>query len=269
MTKRLFPAVMIGFVAAMFVSCGDGSGALSGTGVAGSTSRFAVVGDYLYVLNEYRQQSSSGLSSWAVHTLDTFSLEERSNPFKVDRLEMDSIVAETLHAVGENLFVGTTSGMQIISLAVPEKPETLSFTGHFTSRDPVVVVGSTAYVTLRTSETSSSGAFSRGANQLQILDVSDLENPQQLSAFEMTAPWGLGVRHDRAYVCDGSAGLRVLNVSDPQEIPVVASVSTDICFDVLVTDDLLVSTGAGGVNQYYIESGSVEPVLLSTITIQP
>jgi len=243
-------------------SCGDGGGGLSGTGVSGSTSRFAIVGEYLYVLNQHEVDVDWSTVPQTVDTLDTFSIEDRAEPAWIDRLEMTLAVPETLHAVGENLFVGTTSGMQIITLASPAKPDTLSFTRHFTARDPVVVSGTTAYVTLRNSWSSI------GEGQLQIYDVADLNNPQLLNTFAMNAPWGIGVRYERAYICEGSAGLQVLSVVDPLQVKKVAAVDIDVCFDVVTTDELLISTGAGGVSQYRIEAGIDAPAHLSTIGLQ-
>lgn len=257
--------------------CGEGGGGgLAGSGVSGSTSRFAIVGEHLYVLNQFKSVNDDDqdddqdrfFSPRLTDSLDTFSLENRETPAMVDRMVINRATPETLHAVGENLFVGTSSGMQIVSLSDPAKPTTLSFTGHFTARDPVVVSGTTAYVTLRTGEATVSSAFNRSSNELQIYDVQNLENPVQLSTFAMTAPWGLGVRHGRAYICDGSSGLRVLTVADPLKVQPVAAVETDICFDLIVTESLLVSTGLGGVTQYRIDPATNQPVQLSKIALQ-
>jgi hypothetical protein len=77
---------------------------------------------------------------------------------------------------------------------------------------------------------------------------------------------GIGVRHGRAYICDGSAGLRVLNVREPIAIEEVAKVETDVCYDVFATDDLLILNGDQDISQYKIEQSVNEPVLLSKIS---
>ena len=155
--------------------------------------------------------------------------------------------------------------MMIISIEDQDDPLDLFFSEHFTARDPVVVSGDRAYVTLRTSEKDK---FSRPVNELQIYDVRNLESPTLLNIFQMTSPWGLGLQHGRAYICDGSAGLRVLNVADPHRIADVAALNTDICFDVITTTNLVISTGLAGINQYKIDAETAAPVLLSTIALE-
>jgi hypothetical protein len=268
--KKIIMAIVLYM---FFISCSQGGASLSGTGVSGSTARFAIVGDYLYVLNKYdaksednSEESMGSLNRFNLeNTLDTFSLINPELPTFTNRKVLDQIEPETLHPVGSNLFVGTDSGMMIISLELPDAPETLSFIDHFRARDPVVVADNFAYVTLRTPEDRD---FSGGINELQIYNVEDLSSPVQLSSFPMTSPWGLGVQHKRAYICDGSAGLRVMSVADPLTVSELASVNTDICFDVITTTSYVISTGAAGVNQYKIDAMTDAPLLLSTIALE-
>jgi hypothetical protein len=256
---------MLALVASATLACGGGSGgSTSVAALTGSTARFAVVGEHLYVLNRRTTDDaapSSHVWSWErTDCIDTFSLADPAVPSKVQRTDLleDS---ETLFAAGSNLFVGGSSSMQIVSIATPEAPALVSTTSHFPAKDPVVVSGDTAYVTLR----SQSGLQQ---NELQIYDLTNLASPTRIGSFAMTAPWGLSVRHDRAYVCDGSAGLRVLSVATPSAVQQVAQVDTNICFDALTTDTHLVTTGAAGVVQYQIDPASDAPVQLSTIPLQ-
>lgn len=256
----------------IFNACSEGAGSgLAGTGVSGSTARFAVVGDHLYVLDKFedKQPARSGNTTWATRrlrdSLDTFSLANPESPAFKSRLIFETARPETIHPIGTYLFLGTDSGMMIISIEEPDDPLSISFTDHFRARDPVVVSGDRAYVTLRTSETD---RFSMPMNELQIYDVRNLEMPTLINVFQMTSPWGLGVQHGRAYICDGSAGLRVLNVADPQLIADVAVLNTDICFDVITTANLVISTGFAGINQYKIEADTDAPILLSTIALE-
>ena len=255
----------------IFTGCSDGGGSgLAGTGVSGSTARFAVVGDYLYVLNKFddKREADSSSRTWSTRrlrdSLDTFSLANPESPEFKTRLILESLQPETIYPVGSNLFLGTDSGMMILSIEVPGEPLSVSFTSHFTARDPVVVSGDRAYVTLRTSEKNK---FSSAVNELQIYDIRNLDMPTLVNTFQMTSPWGLGIQHERAYVCDGSSGLRVLKVADPQLIEEVAVVNTDICFDVLSTPSSVISTGFSGINQYKIDAETAAPSLLSTIAL--
>lgn len=259
--------LVLAFLASTTQACGGGSGSSNpGTALTGSTARFAVASDHLYVLNRrktHEEMSSSHVWSWeGTDCIDTFSLADPAVPSRVQRTDLLE-AAETLFAAGSNLFVGGSTSMQIVSIAAPEEPELVSTTIHFPARDPVVVAGDTAYVTLRS-------RFSENSQQnvLEIYSLADLTNPTQIGSFAMTAPWGLSVRHDRAYVCDGSAGLRVLSVATPSAVQQVAQVETNICFDALATDTHLVTTGAAGVVQYRIDPAIDAPVQLSTIPLQ-
>ena len=253
--------------------CSEGGAGLAGTGVGGSTARFAVVGDYLYVINKFdpkagqpaENDSTFRMASRWRDSLDTFSLANPESPSFKSRLILDLNQPETIHPVGNNIFLGTSSGMMILSLEVPEEPMFLSFAGHFRARDPVVVSNGKAYVTLRSSETD---RFSSGINELQIFDVRNLQMPMALSVFPMTSPWGLGVQENRAYICDGSSGLRVLSVRDPQAVAEIGAVNTDICFDVITTPTHVITTGLAGINQYKILADTDTPELLSTITLE-
>ncbi len=73
---------------------------------------------------------------------------------------------ETVFIAEDMLYVGTSNGMHILSLANPSSPNFLSTYQHITACDPVVVEGDWAYVTLR------AGNICGGTqNLLEVIDI--------------------------------------------------------------------------------------------------
>jgi hypothetical protein len=92
---------------------------------------------------------------------------------------------------------------------------------------------------------------------VQILDVSDPENPQLLGTYNTTgAAWGVDAEGDWAFVADGSAGLLALNVADPTA-PTAGGVydSPGTAYAVEVAGDLAyVADGAGGLRVVFVKN---------------
>lgn len=240
-TKNI-SATLLSLAVLFLYSCEDMSNDMSGTnstGQGGSMARFAVAGDYLYVVD--------------TRMLHVYDLKDASKPIKVSDVEL-GINIETIFPYQGNLFIGSMDGMHIYSLAIPEAPEHLSTYQHITSCDPVVVQGNLAYVTLRTDN-----SCPRGSNQLDIIDISDLRNPQLLTNYQMESPFGLGIDGTTLFVGEGNNGLSVLNVEDPDNIRVINKVSDLHSFDVIARNNNLILTGNDGVFQYnYSQAGNLD-----------
>jgi hypothetical protein len=174
---------------------------------------------------------------------------------------------ETIHSDGNRLFLAGRLGMSIYTLEDPWAPDKRGTVRHATSCDPVVVQGETAYITLRSGNENCFFGDRLMMNEFQVVDISDMDYPETKSRLPMLSPWGLGVSQEQAYVCDGSRGLQVLSVADPLEPTPLASVTTEICFDVIALEDRLITTGATGIGQYKLEAGNPIPQLLSRIEL--
>lgn len=225
---------------------GPGTPAGSGdstSGKGGSTARFAIDGDTLYTI--------SGA------TLKLFDISEAANPKSGVVVSVAEDI-ETLFAVGEYLFIGAQTGMHIYDNTLAGFPTYVSSLVHARSCDPVIVSGSYAYLTLRGGTTC--GGFS---NELEIIDVSDIQNPVLLGTFPMNAPRGLGMLNDKLYVCD-AAGLNIFTAADAPNIALLG-VREDIrCEDVIPHNDVLITTGAGAVSQFKPDVNGL--TLVSAIT---
>jgi hypothetical protein len=224
----------------ILASCGEGAGGVGNSASqGGSTSRFVVTHGHLYVLNEGEE-------------IISYSLAEPNKPTFKHSMFIGAANAETLHGSGEHLFVGMDNGMLVVSLADPAEPKIKARVGHFVARDPVVVEGDKAYVTLRGER-----------NVLQIYDVARMESPIHIATYPMSSPFGLAAARGRAFICDGSRGLVTLDVSEPSAVRETANLSDNICFDALVNESSLITTGATGLHQYSLSGAT--PTLLSHI----
>lgn len=224
-------------------------GGANSAGIAGSMARFMLHQHYLY----------SVTTPWVLKTLD---ISNATNMTPVDSIytwrEM-----ETLFRLEDKLFVGTTTGMVIYDISNPAKPEFVSDINHINACDPVVVANDIAYVTLR-----SGNMCNNVANQLDVVDISNIQQPRLLKSFPMFNPHGLGIDHPLLFICDGAAGLKVYNASNPLAISsnMIAHFPDIDTFDVIPLNGILLMIGHDGLFQYdYSDPQNI--VLLSHITI--
>lgn len=221
-----------------------------GSGTGGSMARFMLNEDYLYVI--------------AVPTrLKTVDITTASEMTVVDSVDMPRNM-ETLFRLEDNLFVGTTTGMLIFDLINPQKPTQISSYDHITACDPVVVDGQYAYVTLRTGN-----RCNNGQNLLEVVDISSIKNPYLVKSYPMFNPHGLGTDGDLLFICDGAAGLKIYDKSNPLAIITsqVAHYPDFDTYDVIPMNGILMLVGKGGIYQYdYSDPENI--VQISHITIK-
>lgn len=218
------------------------------SGISGSMARFAVYENALYTLDLW--------------DLNTYDISNTTQPILSNEINTN-LQVETLFNLDDNLFIGTTTGMMIYSLASPLTPSYTSTFAHVESCDPVVVEGNTAYVTIR-----SGTACGGNSNQLDILDVENLENPSLLKTYPFTNPHGLGIDNGTLFICDGDAGLKVYDASDRMDITShqLAHFPEIHAFDVIPLGNVLLLIGEDGFYQYdYSDVTNIE--LLSTIPV--
>jgi len=203
----------------------------SSVGLGGSMARFTINDDYLYTLK------ANILTSFAISTDGNLS---SSGNISINR------DAETIFPYNNHLFMGTTTGMIIYSLSIPEAPQYISCIDHIQACDPVVVDGDRAYVTM------SSGITCWGANQLDVINVSNYAAPSIISSYWMSNPKGLGVDGSLLFLCDGIDGLKVYDKTNDAAITgnMLSHFEEIHAFDVIPYNGTLVMTGNDGIYQY-------------------
>lgn len=217
---------------AVFLASTASVGGGNTTGVGGSFARFAITGDYLYALNASR--------------LEVFNVPSPANIQKATPLEVGWDI-ETIFPLGQNLFLGSQSGMHIIDIATPDVPKKISTYEHIRSCDPVVVEDGFAYVTLR-----NGSACAGFVNQLEVIDVTNLTNPSLIKIYPMTNPHGVGIDNGTLFICDGADGLKIYDASNRMAITdnLLAHYKDIQAFDVIPFNNVAMMIGESGLYQY-------------------
>ncbi len=203
------------------------------TGEGGSLARFKIVGDFLYAVDP--------------HYINIFNISDLDNPQDLEDV-FAGFDIETIFYYEDKLFLGSMRGMYIYDITNPSQPVMVSEFQHGTACDPVVVQGNYAYVTLR-------GGNGCGATEsgLFIVDLSEISDPVLAVSYPMDQPYGLGVRGDAVFVCDGESGLKVYDKSDIMNLEEVQHFPDQTAFDVIPLEDKLLMVGDGVVHQYAYE----------------
>ena len=192
-------------------------------GQGGSLARFKIVNDYLYAVDS--------------HTINVFDISDLENPRDLEDVYAGFDI-ETIFNRGNNLFLGSMRGMYIYDISSPSTPTFISEFQHGTACDPVVVDGDYAYVTLR-------GGNNCGATEsgLFIVDISDLTSPVLATSYAMDEPYGLGIKDNKLFICDGKSGLKVYDKTDIENLVSLNHYENIITFDVIPMNESLIMIG--------------------------
>lgn len=222
------------------------SNPIQSQGISGSITKMTLIDNYLYVMEQNQ-----------LLPIDI------SNPVAPKNNASVSIWrnVETLFAAQNHIFMGTTTGMLIYETSNPNNPSERSVINHVDACDPVVVQGNYAYVTVR-SGTRCGGEI----NQLDVIDITNLDSPILKESFEFTNPHGLGIDGNDLFICDGSAGLKVLDATNPLTCgDQLINTFDDIqATDIIPFNSTAIVIGDHGIYQYdYSDIQNL--ILLSTI----
>jgi hypothetical protein len=213
-------------------------------GVGGSYATFAVIGSYLYHID----QSS----------LITLDITNPEDPVELSRDYIGGGI-ETLFPTKDYLFIGTTTGMRVFSRSNPASPHQIGSISHFRACDPVVVWDTLAYVTLR-------GGNRCGQTNDVLLSISikDPASPVALDTLDLSTPFGLTVQDTLLYVSKGDSGFCLVNAADPRQLRVEQTWTDKDTKDFIWFGDLLYVMGFEDVRVMDATAPDT-PALLSTI----
>lgn len=224
----------------LFIKAGSPElGINSGSAVAGnivtggSMARFTAVNNFLYTIDGSQ--------------IKIFDVNQAS-PVLKNKVDVQWGI-ETLFPMADHLFIGSNSGLLIYDISNPEAPAFNSTFSHATACDPVVVSGTTAYVTLR------DGTPCQGfVNQLDVIDVSNINNPSLIKSYTMENPHGLSIVDQTLYLCEGKSGLKTFDIADNKKIDshLLDHVNGFFGWDVIVLPpgDLVMVVGSDGLYQF-------------------
>ncbi len=217
-------------------------------GKAGSMTRFAFGEKALYFADQ--------------QTLHTFSLQSPEKPKRIHSLSVDWGI-ETLFDGDSVLYLGSQTGTYLVDISDELKPILASSMQHARSCDPIVTEGNYAYVTL-----SSGWGCWNGSNELLVLDVSDIKNPELLISHEMTQPRGLFVENSILYLCDGTNGLEIYDVSSYETLKLIGAEKSHPCNDLIKDGNEIFAFGDWGAMTFDV-SDLKKPLLTQEIEGNP
>ena len=211
------------------------AGAESTTGTGGSLARFQIVDNYLYTVGNYE--------------MAIFNIQNLAEPV-LSNTQYAGWNIETMFQAEGYLYLGSTNGMYIYNLVNPSSPEFVSDFTHWEGCDPVVVDGDYAYLTLR-----GGNLCGQLESVLEVIDISDKTNPTLAARYNLENPYGLGIKNNMLYVCDGTAGLKLFERETPEDLKLVNSLKDIRAQDVIPLEKSLIMIGEKTLYQYeYIEN---------------
>jgi hypothetical protein len=216
------------------------------TGMGGSMARFTIVNNYMYSVDR--------------HSLKSISISNPSDPVVAGEMNAGWDI-ETIYPFKNKLFLGSMGGMFIFDITDPAHPVSQGNFIHARACDPVIADDNYAFVTLRAG--TSCGPTT---NELQVINVQNLQSPSLVKTYAMTGPQGLSKDDQILFICDGTAGLKVYNAADVQNLQLLKTLSGMEPVDVIAYAHRAMVVAKDGLYQYdYTDVSNIR--LLSKITI--
>ncbi|GAA4893273.1 hypothetical protein GCM10023311_17210 [Flaviramulus aquimarinus] len=218
------------------INDGANTTAESATGTGGSLARFQIVDNYLYTVGNYE--------------MGIFNIQNLAEPI-LENTQYAGWNIETMFQAEGYLYLGSTNGMYIFNLVNPALPEYVSEFIHWEGCDPVVVDGNYAYVTIR-----GGNVCGQLESVLEVIDITDKSTPTLAKRYELDNPYGLGVKDNTLFICDGTSGLKLYNKADPLNLSMTKVFEDIQSKDVIPLENVLLMIGGDTLYQYnYLEDG--------------
>ena len=202
----------------------------SPVGTGGSMARFSIVNSVLYTVSNSE--------------LKAFDISNTNNP-TLNSSQSIGWNIETIYPLKDKLFIGSNTGMSIFSIANPFQPVRQGSFAHAFACDPVVANDNFAYVTLRTGNNCR-----QAQNLLDIVDIASVTSPSLRKSYGMTNPHGLSLDGNLLLICDGKAGLKIFDVSNPNDIKLRSHVDGIDTYDVIAFNGLAIVVAKDGMYQF-------------------
>ena len=216
-------------------------------GISGSLSRFTITNSRLYTIDFER--------------LKVFNVDVANDPLQVNSMSTNNWNAETIFPFKDKLFIGAQTGISIFNIANVNIPAYEGGFGHVRICDPVIADDNYAYVTLW-SESRCAGNL----NELEVLDISNIKTPILVKKYQLKSPHGLSKDGNLLFICDGSAGLKIYNAADVQNLQLLKQVNNINAFEVIAYNKNAIVVATDGLYQYdYSNPANIS--LLSKISI--
>ena len=165
-------------------------------------------------ITEFRDISVQGNYAYLLDMggVAIFDISDVTNPVYVNSLYSGAAFPTSFDVVGNNVFVGDEEGnLWISDISDPQHPDSLS---HY-------YLGEGWENSCLGLSVSSQSIFARTAGGMQIIDISDISNPLQLSSTQLSIEYwsfltrGVIVSQNHVYVASEYDGLGRIDITDP------------------------------------------------------
>jgi hypothetical protein len=175
-----------------------------------------------------------------------FSLLDISNPSQPVKVGSYTVAGSTRSVVSDGAYAFLAHGEQGLGVIDVSLPAQVSEVALYQSEDPITVW----YVNNDGDLVSMAGTRSTQPKEvMKLVDMSDLSNPQSLGEYSI-GEWIYDVylSGDLAYVAASDAGLRVLDISDPQSPQEISHLDSLSVYAVDVVSDTVYITDREGLS---------------------
>jgi hypothetical protein len=190
---------------------------MKSSGTAGSMAGMVLMNDHLYAITES-------------HSVGIVDIHNAASP----QLLHDFYAGfdlQTIFPFEGKLFLGSAIGMFMYDVTNPLQPVSLGEFSHGRACDPVITDGQFAYVTLHAGETCGGEA-----NELHVIDVSNLPQSQLVKTYQLTKPTGLSKDGNTLFVCDETE-VKVYNAANPGDLRILNRIKGKQPYDVITTNN--------------------------------
>jgi len=186
-------------------------------GTGGSMARFALLQNRLYTVSN--------------SDIKVFNTTAPEVPAFLAQVSVGVNDVETIFPFGNHLFLGSNTGMHIFNVSNPNAPIKTGVFTHARVCDPVIADQNFAYVTLRNG--TNCGGFT---NQLDVLNINNISSPTLVKSYQLTNPHGLAKEENLLFICDGKAGLKIFDATNPQAINLLKTIEGINTYDVILNN---------------------------------
>jgi hypothetical protein len=87
---------------------------------------------------------------------------------------------------------------------------------------------------------------------MEVIDLKNIMSPVLMKSYSMSEPYGLGIDNKTLFVCDGQAGLKIYDASDPLRIDqhMLKQYTNIKALDVIPFGNVLIMIAEDGIYQY-------------------
>jgi hypothetical protein len=177
------------------------------------------------------------------HTLGIVDISNAGTPI-VDSSFFAGFDLETIFPFEGKLFLGSSIGVFMYDVSIPASPVSVGEFTHGRACDPVIADGNYAYVTLH-SGTDCGGS----ANELDVINISNLQNPSLAKTYPLTKPTGLSKDGNLLFVCDSTA-VKIYNAANPDALQLQKQIIVNAPYDIITDNKNAIVVCNGGLYQY-------------------